>query len=248
LITSDEEGPANDGTVIMCERLQKQGQRLDYCVIGEPTSVNQLGDMIKNGRRGSLSGKLKVKGIQAHIAYPHLGKNPIHLSAPAISALVETEWDKGNQYFQPTSFQISNVHAGTGANNVIPGELTVDFNFRFSTESKPEQLRERLEIILRDAGLDYEIDWVLGGSPFITGDGALAGALRTAIKAETNVDTELSTTGGTSDGRFIAKICKEVVEFGPLNATSHKIDECVIVNDVVPLKNIYRKTLEQLIA
>lgn len=248
LITSDEEGPANDGTVIMCERLQKQGQRLDYCVIGEPTSVDQLGDMIKNGRRGSLSGKLKVKGIQAHIAYPHLGKNPIHLSAPAISTLVQTEWDKGNEYFQPTSFQISNVHAGTGANNVIPGELVIDFNFRFSTESKPEQLRERLEKILKDAGLEFEIDWVLGGSPFITGDGDLAGALRKAIKEETNIDTELSTTGGTSDGRFIAKICKEVVEFGPLNATSHKIDECVIVDDVVPLKNIYRKTLEQLIA
>ena len=248
LITSDEEGPANDGTVIMCERLQKHGQRLDYCVIGEPTSVNKLGDMIKNGRRGSLSGKLKIKGIQAHIAYPHLGKNPIHLSAPAISALVETEWDKGNQYFQPTSFQISNIHAGTGANNVIPGELTIDFNFRFSTESRPEQLRERLEKILKNAGLDFEIEWVLGGSPFITGDGDLAGALRKAIKAETQIDTELSTTGGTSDGRFIAKICKEVVEFGPLNATSHKIDECVIIDDVEPLKNIYRKTLEQLIA
>jgi succinyl-diaminopimelate desuccinylase len=232
----------------MCERLQKHGQRLDYCVIGEPTSVDQLGDMIKNGRRGSLSGKLRVKGIQAHIAYPHLGKNPIHLSAPAIQSLVETEWDKGNQYFQPTSFQISNIHAGTGANNVIPGELTIDFNFRFSTESKPEELRSRLEVILRTAGLDFEIDWVLGGSPFITGDGALASALRKAIKAETKIDTELSTTGGTSDGRFIATICKEVVEFGPLNATSHKIDECVIVDDVVPLKNIYRKTLEQLIA
>ena len=248
LITSDEEGPAKDGTVIMCERLQKQGQRLDYCIIGEPTSVDQLGDMIKNGRRGSLSGKLKVKGIQAHIAYPHLGENPIHLTAPAITALVETEWDKGNAYFQPTSFQISNIHSGTGANNIIPGELTIDFNFRFSTESKPEQLCERLEKILKDAGLNFEIDWHLGASPFITGDGALAGALRKAIKAETNVDTELSTTGGTSDGRFIAKICKEVVEFGPLNATSHKIDECVIVDDVVPLKNIYRKTLEQLIA
>ncbi len=248
LITSDEEGPANDGTVIMCERLIKQGQRLDYCVIGEPTSVEQLGDMIKNGRRGSLSGKLNIKGIQAHIAYPHLGKNPIHLSAPAISALVETEWDKGNQYFQPTSFQISNIHSGTGANNIIPGELTIDFNFRFSTESKPEQLRERLEKILKDAGIDFKIDWHLGGSPFITGDGELAGALRKAIKAETQLETELSTTGGTSDGRFIAKICKEVVEFGPLNATSHKINECVIVDDVEPLKNIYRKTLEQLIA
>jgi succinyl-diaminopimelate desuccinylase len=232
----------------MCEHLLKQGQRLDYCVIGEPTSVVRLGDMIKNGRRGSLSGKLKIKGIQAHIAYPHLGENPIHLTAPAISALVETEWDKGNAYFQPTSFQISNIHSGTGANNIIPGELTIDFNFRFSTESKPEQLRERLENILKDAGLNFEIDWHLGASPFITGDGELAGALRKAIKAETHIETELSTTGGTSDGRFISKICKEVVEFGPLNATSHKIDECVIIDDVVPLKNIYRKTLEQLIA
>jgi len=248
LITSDEEGPANDGTVIMCERLQKHGQRLDYCVIGEPTSVDNIGDMIKNGRRGSLSGKLRVKGIQAHIAYPHLGKNPIHITAPAIQQLVETKWDKGNQYFQPTSFQISNIHAGTGANNVIPNELVVDFNFRFSTESKPEQLRERLEHILKSNHLDFEIDWVLGGSPFITGNGDLANALRNAIKAETQIDTELSTTGGTSDGRFIAKICKEVIEFGPLNATSHKINECVIVDDVELLKNIYRKTLEQLIA
>ena len=248
LITSDEEGPAKDGTVIMCERLLKQGQRLDYCVIGEPTSVDRLGDMIKNGRRGSLSGKLKIKGIQAHIAYPHLGKNPIHLTAPAISALVETEWDKENQYFQPTSFQISNIHSGTGANNIIPGELTIEFNFRFSTESKPEQLRERVEKILKDAGLDFEIDWHLGGSPFITGDGELAGALRKAIKAETQLEAELSTTGGTSDGRFISKICKEVVEFGPLNATSHKINECVIIDNVEPLKNIYRKTLEHLVA
>ena len=248
LITSDEEGPAKDGTVIMCERLLKQGQRLDYCVIGEPTSVDRLGDMIKNGRRGSLSGKLKIKGIQAHIAYPHLGKNPIHLTAPAISALVETEWDKGNQYFQPTSFQISNIHSGTGANNIIPGELTIEFNFRFSTESKPEQLRERVEKILKDAGLDFEIDWHLGGSPFITGDGELAGALRKAIKAETQLEAELSTTGGTSDGRFISKICKEVVEFGPLNATSHKINECVIIDNIEPLKNIYRKTLEHLVA
>jgi succinyl-diaminopimelate desuccinylase len=248
LITSDEEGPANDGTVIMCERLQKYGQRLDYCVIGEPTSVDNIGDMIKNGRRGSLSGKLRIRGIQAHIAYPHLGKNPIHITAPAIQQLVETEWDQGNEYFQPTSFQISNIHAGTGANNVIPNELVVDFNFRFSTESKPEQLRERLERILKSNNLDFEIDWILGGSPFITGNGELANALRNAIKAETQIDTELSTTGGTSDGRFIAKICKEVVEFGPLNATSHKINECVIVDDVEPLKNIYRKTLEQLIA
>jgi succinyl-diaminopimelate desuccinylase len=177
-----------------------------------------------------------------------LGKNPIHLAAPAIAKLTETEWDEGNQYFQPTSFQISNIHAGTGANNIIPGELVLEFNFRFSTESKPEQLRERVEQILKDEGLDFEIDWHLGGSPFITGDGALAGALRTSIKAETQIDTELSTTGGTSDGRFISKVCKEVVEFGPLNATSHKINECVIIDNVEPLKNIYRRTLEQLVA
>jgi succinyl-diaminopimelate desuccinylase len=248
LITSDEEGPANDGTVVMCERLKKQGQRLDYCVIGEPTSVNQLGDMIKNGRRGSLSGKLHIKGIQAHIAYPHLGENPIHLAAPAIQALVSTEWDQGNRYFQPTSFQISNIHAGTGANNVIPGELTIDFNFRFSTESTPEQLRQRVEAILTEVGLTFSIDWVLGGSPFITGDEALASALRKAIQDETGVVTELSTTGGTSDGRFIAKICSQVVEFGPINATSHKVNESVCAEDIVPLKNIYKRVLEQLIA
>jgi succinyl-diaminopimelate desuccinylase len=248
LITSDEEGPAHDGTVIMCERLKKSGQRLDYCVIGEPTSVDRLGDMMKNGRRGSLSGKLHIKGIQAHIAYPHLGKNPIHLSAPAIQALVDTQWDQGNQYFQPTSFQISNIHSGTGANNIIPGELTIDFNFRFSTESTPESLQSRLEQALRNAGLDFEVDWHLGGSPFITADGALAGAMRSAIRDEADIDTELSTTGGTSDGRFIAKICNEVIEFGPINATSHKVNECTLIDDVVPLKNIFRKTLEQLVA
>lgn len=248
LITSDEEGPAHDGTVIVCDLLKQRGQKLDYCVIGEPTSVSQLGDMIKNGRRGSLSGKLTIKGIQAHIAYPHLGRNPIHEIAPALSQLVSKEWDRGNRYFQPTSFQISNIHAGTGANNVIPGELTIDFNFRFSTESKPEQLKNGLEKILRDAGLEFDLTWTLGGEPFLTDDGALAGAMREAILAETNVNTELSTTGGTSDGRFIAKICSELVEFGPVNATSHKIDESVALDSIEPLKNIYRRVLEKLIA
>ena len=248
LITSDEEGPANDGTAVMCQRLQSRNQRLDYCVIGEPTSVNQIGDMIKNGRRGSLSGRLKIKGVQAHIAYPHLGKNPIHTSAAAIQQLVTTEWDKGNQYFQPTSFQISNVHAGTGANNIIPGELVIDFNFRFSTENKPEQLRQRLNDILKAYDLEFKIEWTLGGNPFITSDGELADTLRTAIKFETGMDAELSTSGGTSDGRFIANICKEVVEFGPLNSTSHKLNECVAIDDIEPLKNIYRRTLEKLIA
>lgn len=247
LITSDEEGPANDGTVIMCERLQKHGQRVDYCVIGEPTSVNQLGDMIKNGRRGSLSGKLRVKGIQAHIAYPHLGKNPIHISAPAIQALVETEWDKGNQYFQPTSFQISNIHAGTGANNVIPGQLTVDFNFRYSTASTHESLKDRVHGILDKYDFQYSIDWNLSGHPFLTPRGELSDALSNAILAETGLTTELSTTGGTSDGRFIAKICPQVIEFGPPNASIHKIDEHIEVKYIDPLKNIYRRTLENLL-
>ncbi|BEI42395.1 MULTISPECIES: succinyl-diaminopimelate desuccinylase [unclassified Polynucleobacter] len=248
LITSDEEGPAHDGTVVVCDLLKNRGQKLDYCIIGEPTSVERLGDMIKNGRRGSLSGKLKVKGIQAHIAYPHLGRNPIHEVAPALAALVAKEWDCGNQYFQPTSFQISNIHAGTGANNIIPGELVIDFNFRFSTESTPEQLKAGLESILRNANLQFSIDWTLGGEPFLTGDGELAGAMREAILAETQVQTELSTTGGTSDGRFIAKICSQLIEFGPVNATSHKIDERVALNSIEPLKNIYRRALEKLIA
>lgn len=248
LITSDEEGPGHDGTVILCERLKQDKQNLDYCIVGEPTSVNKLGDMIKNGRRGSLSGKLIVKGVQAHIAYPHLGKNPIHLAAGAIQKLSDMEWDKGNPFFQPTSFQISNIHAGTGANNVIPGELKIDFNFRFSTESTPEQLQAMVEKILQSENLDYEIDWHVGASPFLTSDGALAKALRTAIEEEVHLETELSTTGGTSDARFISKICKEVVEFGPINATSHKIDECVNIDDVEPLKNIYRSTLEKLVA
>jgi len=248
LITSDEEGPGHDGTAILCERLKQDKQNLDYCIVGEPTSVNKLGDMIKNGRRGSLSGKLIVKGVQAHIAYPHLGKNPIHLAAGAIQKLSDMEWDKGNPFFQPTSFQISNIHAGTGANNVIPGELKIDFNFRFSTESTPEQLQAMVEKILQSENLDYEIDWHVGASPFLTSDGALAKALRTAIEEEVHLETELSTTGGTSDARFISKICKEVVEFGPINATSHKIDECVNIDDVEPLKNIYRSTLEKLVA
>jgi len=248
LITSDEEGPGHDGTVILCERLKQDKQNLDYCIVGEPTSVNKLGDMIKNGRRGSLSGKLIVKGVQAHIAYPHLGKNPIHLAAGAIQKLSDMEWDKGNRFFQPTSFQISNIHAGTGANNVIPGELKIDFNFRFSTESTPEQLQVKVEKILQSENLDYEIDWHVGASPFLTSDGALAKALRTAIEEEVHLETELSTTGGTSDARFISKICKEVVEFGPINATSHKIDECVNIDDIEPLKNIYRSTLEKLVA
>ncbi len=248
LITSDEEGPSVDGTVKVCEWLQQQGQRLDACIVGEPTSVKQVGDMIKNGRRGSLSGKLRVKGVQGHIAYPHLASNPIHLLAPALAELVTITWDQGNDHFPPTTWQCSNVHAGTGANNVIPGEVVVDFNFRFSTESTPESLQLRLEDVLRQHGLDFHIDWTLGGRPFLTRKGPLVDAISAAIEQVTGVTTELSTTGGTSDGRFIAQICPQVVEFGPVNASIHKIDEHVRVADIEPLKDIYLGTLERLLA
>ena len=248
LITSDEEGPSVDGTVKVCEWLQQQGQRLDACIVGEPTSVKQVGDMIKNGRRGSLSGKLRVKGVQGHIAYPHLAKNPIHLLAPALAELVTIVWDQGNDHFPPTTWQCSNIHAGTGANNVIPGEVVVDFNFRFSTESTPEGLQQRLEDVLRQHGLDFHIDWTLGGRPFLTRKGPLVEAISGAIREVTGIETELSTSGGTSDGRFIAQICPQVVEFGPLNASIHKIDEHVAVADIEPLKDIYLKTLERLVA
>ncbi len=247
LLTSDEEGPSIDGTVKVCEWLGSRGEKLDFCIVGEPTSVDALGDMIKNGRRGTLSGKLKVKGVQGHIAYPHLAKNPIHLFAPAMTELVATRWDEGNAYFPPTSWQMSNIHGGTGASNVIPGDLVVDFNFRFSTESTPQALKDRVHAVLDRHGLAYELAWTLGGEPFLTPIGELSDALSQAIKAQTGVETELSTTGGTSDGRFIAKICPQVIEFGPLNASIHKIDECVAVASLDPLKNIYRDTLEKLL-
>ncbi|HKX40051.1 MAG TPA: succinyl-diaminopimelate desuccinylase [Burkholderiaceae bacterium] len=247
LITSDEEGPAVDGTVKVCDWLRERGERLDYCIVGEPTSVDALGDMIKNGRRGTLSGKLRVIGVQGHIAYPHLARNPIHTFAPALAELVATRWDDGNAYFPPTSWQVSNIHAGTGASNVIPGEAIVDFNFRFSTESTPESLKSRVHALLDRHGLDYELAWTLGGEPFLTPVGELSEALVGAIRANTGVATELSTTGGTSDGRFIAKICPQVVEFGPLNETIHKIDERVEVASLDPLKNIYRDTLAALL-
>jgi succinyl-diaminopimelate desuccinylase len=246
LITSDEEGPAVDGTVVVCEQLQARGERLDWCIVGEPTSVEQVGDMIKNGRRGSLSGKLSVKGVQGHIAYPQLARNPIHQALPALAELAAIEWDRGNEFFPPTSFQISNMHGGTGATNVIPGSAVVDFNFRYCTESTPEQLRQRTESILQRHGLDYQLDWVLGGLPFLTRPGELVTAVQAAIRAETGRETELSTTGGTSDGRFISRICGQVIELGPVNATIHKIDEHVAVADIEPLKNIYRRVLENL--
>jgi succinyl-diaminopimelate desuccinylase len=248
VLTSDEEGPSIDGTVRVCEWLQARGIRLDACIVGEPTSVARLGDMIKNGRRGSLSGRLKVKGVQGHIAYPHLAKNPIHLAAAALAELAAIEWDRGNAYFPPTSWQVSNIHAGTGATNVIPGELVIDFNFRHSTESTPESLKQRVQAVLDRHGLDTELVWTQGGEPFLTPEGSLSEALRSAIRAETGVQTELSTTGGTSDGRFIARICPQVIEFGPLNASIHKIDEGVPVDSLDPLKNIYRGVLERLIA
>jgi succinyl-diaminopimelate desuccinylase len=247
LITSDEEGPAIDGTVIVCNQLKARGEQLDYCIVGEPTSVKQIGDMIKNGRRGTMSGKLVVKGVQGHIAYPHLAKNPIHLAAPVLAELVSIEWDKGNEYYLPTSWQMSNIHSGTGASNVIPGECVIDFNFRFSTASTVEGLQQRVHDVLDKHGLEYELKWTVGGLPFLTPRGELSNALSSAIKTETGLDTELSTTGGTSDGRFIAQICPQVIEFGPTNATIHKIDEHIWVSEIEPLKNVYRRTLENLL-
>ena len=248
LLTSDEEGDAVDGTTIVVEALKARGESLDFCVIGEPTSVDTLGDMIKNGRRGSLSGKLTVKGIQCHIAYPHLGRNPIHLAAPAIAELGDTEWDQGNEYFPPTTWQISNIHGGTGATNVVPGSVEIKFNFRFSTASTPKNLQQRLTAILDRHELDYEIDWTLGARPFLTGRGPLAEAASTAIREICGIDTELSTTGGTSDGRFIAEICAQLLEIGPVNATSHKIDECVDIAALPQLSAIYTRILEQLLS
>jgi succinyl-diaminopimelate desuccinylase len=248
LVTSDEEGPSVDGTVRLVEALKARGERLDCCIVGEPTSVQRLGDMIKNGRRGTLSGKLTVRGVQGHIAYPQLAKNPIHLVAPALAELVSVEWDRGNDHFPPTSWQMSNIHAGTGAGNVIPGEAVIDFNFRFASVSSAESLKSRVHALLDKHGLDYTLAWTLGGEPFLTRPGRLSEALATAIRETTGITPELSTTGGTSDGRFIAKICEQVVEFGPINASIHKIDEHVAVADLKPLTEIYRRTLEQLLS
>ena len=248
LITSDEEGPAVDGTVVVCDMLEERGETLDYCIVGEPTSSHILGDMIKNGRRGSLSGHLVIKGIQGHIAYPHLARNPIHQAAPALAELAAEVWDEGNEYYAPTTWQVSNLHSGTGATNVIPGEMTIDFNFRFSTASTAEGLEARVHAILDRHGLDYHLEWTLSGQPFLTPKGTLSDAVCQSIFEETGVSTELSTTGGTSDGRFIARICPQVIEFGPPNASIHKIDEHVELRFIDPLKNVYRRTLEHLLA
>jgi succinyl-diaminopimelate desuccinylase len=248
LITSDEEGPSVDGTARVCDWLVERGIRLDYCIVGEPTSVLQLGDTIKNGRRGTLSGKLRVKGVQGHIAYPHLARNPIHLVAPALAELVGIDWDRGNEHFQPTSWQMSNIHAGAGAGNVIPGEVVVDFNFRFSTQSTPESLKARVDLLLRKHDLDFEIAWTLGGEPFLTVPGELSAALADSIREHAGIACALSTSGGTSDGRFIRRICPQLIELGPVNESIHKVDEHVEAASLEVLKNVYRGALERLVA
>ena len=251
LLTADEEGDATDGTVAVTELLTARGIALDYCIVGEPTAVDALGDTIKNGRRGSLTGKLTVRGVQGHIAYPHLAKNPIHMAAPALAELAACVWDEGNEFFPPTTWQISNIHGGTGASNVIPGHVDIAFNFRFATSSTPESLKERVATVLANNGLraghDYDIAWTLGARPFLTGSGALVDASLTAIREQLGITAELSTTGGTSDGRFIAQICPQVVEIGPLNATIHKIDECVAIADLARLSAVYRTILAELL-
>ena len=248
LATSDEEGVATDGTVKVVDRLEARSERIDYCVVGEPTSVDRLGDMVKNGRRGSLSGRLVVRGVQGHIAYPHLGRNPIHELAPALAELARTVWDGGNEYFPPTTWQASNLHGGTGATNVIPGEVEMLFNFRFSTASTADGLRSRVREILDRHRLDYELEWTLGGEPFLTPRGDLVEAVAGAIKEVTGVAAEVSTTGGTSDGRFIKRICPQVVEFGPVNTSIHKLNEHVELAAVEPLRRIYQRVLEKLLA
>jgi len=247
LLTSDEEGPATDGTVKVVDALRARDERIDYCIVGEPTSVDALGDTIKNGRRGSLSGHLVVRGIQGHVAYPHLARNPVHQLAPALAELATERWDDGDDSFPATTFQVSNVHAGTGATNVIPGTCEVDFNLRFAPVSTAESLMQRIEAILRSRDLEFDLAWTVGAQPFSTAPGPLSAALAAAIRDVTGRETQLSTTGGTSDGRFIAMICPQVVEFGPPNASVHKIDEHIAVADLDPLMNIYRGALERLL-
>ncbi|HEX6295410.1 MAG TPA: succinyl-diaminopimelate desuccinylase [Burkholderiales bacterium] len=247
LLTSDEEGPALDGTVRVVETLKRRNEAIDYCIVGEPTSVDALGDMLKNGRRGSLSGKLVVRGVQGHVAYPHLVKNPIHLLVPALAELAKTQWDKGNESFPPTSFQVSNIHAGTGAANVVPGSAEVDFNFRFSTESTEASLKSRVEAILKKHGLDYSVNWVLGAKPFLSRRGRLAQTVIAAGKKHTGRAAELSTTGGTSDARFIIEICPEVIELGPVNASIHKLNEHISLAELEQLPRIYLETLRALL-
>lgn len=248
LLTSDEEGPAVDGTVRVVETLRARGERADYCIVGEPTAVAELGDTVKNGRRGSLSGRLVVRGIQGHVAYPHLARNPVHQAVPALAELAATEWDGGNEFFPATTWQVSNLHAGTGAGNVIPGRLDVEFNFRFSTASTTQGLASRVRAILDRHGLEYDLEWTLGAAPYLTAAGRLVDAVAAAVAQVTGRRPKLSTTGGTSDGRFLAQWSAELIEIGPVNATIHKIDECVRVDDIERLHQIYYETLVQLLA
>jgi len=247
LLTSDEEGDAEHGTSVVVEVLKSRGETIDACILGEPTSVDRFGDMLKNGRRGSLNGTLRAKGVQCHIAYPERGRNPILDAVPALAELTATTWDRGNEYFQPTSFQISNVQAGTGATNVIPGELLVQFNFRFSSEWTADALKARVREVLDRHHVDYELAWHLSGNPFITAKGALSEAVRSAVHAVTGLSPQLSTGGGTSDGRFLAAVSTEIVEFGPINESIHKIDEHIAVNDLGPLSEIYERVVNTLL-
>ena len=247
LITSDEEGPFINGTTRVIDTLESRGEKIDMCLVGEPSSRDVLGDVVKNGRRGSLTGFLKVKGIQGHVAYPHLAQNPIHLATEALTELSQTQWDKGNDFFPATSFQISNINGGTGAGNVIPGELDVQFNFRFSTEVTHQQLQQHVIDILQKHNLNYELNWIVNGLPFITEHGPLVDATVNAIESVTGLATNLETTGGTSDGRFIAQTGAKVIELGPRNATIHKVDECVSTDDLIKLTDIYEQILEQLL-
>jgi succinyl-diaminopimelate desuccinylase len=247
LITSDEEGPATDGTLRVVEAFKARGESLDYCIVGEPSSAERFGDTIKNGRRGTLTARLVVQGVQGHVAYPQRVKNPVHLAAPALAELAATTWDAGNEFFPPTSFQISNIHAGTGAQNITPGSLQVDFNFRFSTESTRESLEARVHAILDRHGLDYAIDWVQGGKPFLTNRGRLVTTLTDAVRQVAGVTPEINCTGGTSDGRFLIDICPEVAEFGPVNRSIHKVNEAVALDEIEPLAEVYRVAIEDLL-
>ena len=247
LLTSDEEGPAVDGTAKVVNVLKERGETMDYCIVGEPTSVDALGDTLKNGRRGSLSGRLTVRGVQGHVAYPHLARNPVHQLAPALAELAKTQWDRGNESFPPTTWQVSNIHAGTGAGNVIPGSVEVDFNFRFSTESTDASLAQRVEAILKKHGLDYSLSWVLGARPFLSAQGRLAKTVAEVCKRHTGQNAELSTTGGTSDARFIIEISPEVLELGPVNASIHKLNEHIEVAALDQLARIYLDVLRALL-
>ena len=247
LITSDEEGPSVDGTVRVVEAFKARGETMDFCIVGEPSSTEKFGDTIRNGRRGTLTGRLVVHGIQGHVAYPHRVKNPVHIVSPAIAELSTTEWDKGNEFFPPTSFQVSNIHAGTGAQNITPGHAEVHFNFRFSTESTAESLKARVNAILRKHGVEYDLDWTLGGKPFLTQRGRLVATLEQAVKKVSGVTPAVNCEGGTSDGRFIIDVCPEVAEFGPVNRSIHKVNEAVALEEIEPLADIYRTAIEALL-